>query len=228
MRPGIGMIHTYTLGTGIEIFAFILTALASFLIYYKTRKIYSLTEHRGIKYFRKGFLYFGFSSIIMVFTFFLQPPFIDALIDRRIAFMTTSIFHLIGMSYLIASMHYKKISEYVIYLVNSVVIILSFYFLGPRIMGLFGLILLLTLGITSISKYHHTKKKKMFSQIYLIYISMFLFWIFLAFTQGITHLLKIGRFYGAIVTAIFFMYLAYLVMHELAPEKRSNKKNQEQ
>lgn len=208
-------------GLGIEFFSLILIIFSSFLIFYKTKKVYELTEHKGIKYFRRGFLFFALAYILRIITFFLEPPFHDSLIDKNLGFLFSSIFHLIAISYLFASMHYKKVKEYFIYLGILLFGIIGFIFREPMILGLIVLTLFIGFGVSSIIKYKNSKKR-MFSQIYFIYVLFFLFWVFLAFTQSLAQVLRVGKFLGGLLTAAFFMYLAYLVMHKLNPNPKEN------
>lgn len=43
----------------IELFFALMVVILCFLIYKKTKEIYDLTSHKGIKYFRQAFLFFG-------------------------------------------------------------------------------------------------------------------------------------------------------------------------
>ncbi|MCK5698593.1 MAG: hypothetical protein KAH93_02010, partial [Candidatus Aenigmarchaeota archaeon] len=47
------------IGFGIELAYTFIVVVLCFLVYYKTREIYDLTGYKGIKYFRRAFLFFG-------------------------------------------------------------------------------------------------------------------------------------------------------------------------
>ena len=198
----------------IEFFSLILAMLSSLLIYVKTSKIYSLTEHIGIRYFRKGFLFFSFAFLIKIFYWFLPHPILGNTINSQTSFIISALFSMIALSYLISSMYYHKIKEYSIFLINFLIFILAFALSEAIIFGIYALILFFGFGISSIIKYKKSKKKFL-SQVYLIYVSMFAFWIFLAFNQTFTNIFTIGRFCSSFLTGIFYLYLAYIVTNKL-------------
>ncbi|MDA3854740.1 MAG: hypothetical protein PF569_00675 [Candidatus Woesearchaeota archaeon] len=199
----------------IETFTMLIVIFSCFLIFYKTKEIYQLTEHKGIKYFRKGFLFFGFGFTIKLLTNLLRPEIINwEVIDRRVAFGIFVLFQLISIFYLLSSLYSKKIKEYYIYLITSIIFLLSLFLQTPKLMGLYGFTLITILGITSYIRFKKSKKK-LLSQIYIIYILLFGFWIFMMISQTIGRLLDIQRVYGSIFIAIFFMYILYRVLKRL-------------
>jgi len=202
-------------GFGIEIFTTLIIIFASLLIYYKTKEIYELSEHRGLKFFRKGFLYLAFAHIIKIMIIILRPDFIaDTFRDRFIVIGVFVFFSLIGILYLLLSILSKKIKEYYIYLITILVIITAWFFSSPFLIVIYATAIVSSLGIISYIKYKKSKKK-VFSQIYIIYILLFLLVITYLFGVAITRIFDLGRYYMSILTAIFFMYILYRVLKRL-------------
>lgn len=206
-------LNPYTLG--IEIFASLLIAFSAFLIYYKTKEIYQLTEHKGIKYFRKGFLFLGFSQLIKVMFDIFKPDFINwTYLEPMYIFGISLLFGLIGILYLLASMLTEKFKEYYIYILIIILMTLSITFKTPIFIGLSTLIIILLFGAFSIINYNKSKKK-VFSQIYLIYLILFSSWLFMFLSMSISKLLNLGKFYNSIFLSFIFMYILYRIIHRL-------------
>ena len=64
---------------GLEAVHSAVVALICFIIFLKTREIHQLSQHEGVRYFRKTFLFFGLASLLKLLTrhfaisFFLYP-----------------------------------------------------------------------------------------------------------------------------------------------------------
>jgi len=98
--------HLDPFNFGIDIAFTLVMFLFFVLIYIKTREIYSLSKHRGVKYFRDAFLFFGLSYVLRfalslvllleeVDFSFLYQVFFSSLILCLGYFSTISIFYLI-------------------------------------------------------------------------------------------------------------------------------------
>ena len=215
MRPSISFVPYNPLFVYIEYFSLFIIILSSFIIYYKTREIYNLTEHKGIKYFRKGFLFMGFAHIFLLLNILLRPElFLGFDFGRGVGFPLFNLFNFIGIGYLFASIFSKKIKEYYIYVITLSVFFLSFLFQSRLLIGLYSLVLIFGLGIVSIMKFRKGNKRY-FSQIYLIYILIFLSWILSMIVKVISDFYLTGRFYVIIFNAIFFMLIVYQVLHKM-------------
>lgn len=212
MKPPLEILQLKSLAMGFEVFFTIIVVLCSFLIYFKTKEIYSLSEHRGIKYFRNGFFFIGFGNVVtflhlisILYTFMIPMVFILTL---------SAMFTIIGITFLFSSMYAKIIKEYQIYGVALVLLIIGILFHTPIIMVLYSTILLLALGIVSFLKYKKSKKKR-FSQMYIIYMLIVLTWIIGIFARILTDIPFGGKIINAIVSGIVFLYILYLVIEKL-------------
>jgi len=83
------MAHEYYITRAIIEFIYTsLIVLLCFYVDYKTKEIYELTKHKGIKYFRNAFLFFGLSYGLRFMVLILQLGLIvlDKIIPRRYLF----------------------------------------------------------------------------------------------------------------------------------------------
>ena len=56
-----------SLGMGAELIYSFVIILCSLLIYFETKELYELSSHKGIKYFRRSFLFFGIAYFVRYF-----------------------------------------------------------------------------------------------------------------------------------------------------------------
>lgn len=209
----------------IDIFLILIVVLSCLIIFFKTKEIYKLTEHKGIKYFRKGFLFIGFSHTLLLFTLInKQNIILNSSIHPKIFLLTIGIFGLIGLTYLFSSLFAKKIKEIYIYLSIIAIATITIIPHTKFILLFYVSILILTIGIISILKLKQGNKKY-FSQIYLIYISIFTIWIITIINQFI---LDLGRYTPTInnsIKAIIFLYILYLILEKLQMKPKKEVKN---
>ena len=200
---------------GIEMFFTLIIIFCSFSIYYQTREFYNLSEHKGIKYFRKGFLFIGFSHIIMLLNIlFKSPEFSFVFINTKLFFGLFGLFFLIGIGFLFSSMYSKYIKEYYIYLLTLSIFTLSLLFQTRTFMLIYSSILIISLGVASFYKLKKSKKKS-FSQIYIIYLLVFFSWLISIIGRIITDIPFKGKTLNLVIIAIVFLYILYLVVKKL-------------
>lgn len=200
----------------LQIISFFIIVFCSFFIYFKTKELYDLTEHKGIGFFRKAFLFFGISFFIGFFGFIFKNFLRGLEFDHRYLVFFLILSNLIGVFYLFASLYSKKIkSEWKYLLTIFGIVALSLFTANPRYLIFTQLVLFLILAVISYGKLYSNKNKKRFSQIYIIYMLLFLFWI----TQTIGHRGLINFGYGreisSVLGAIIFMYITFRVTKRL-------------
>ena len=95
----------------IEILYSVIVILLCILIYFKTKEVYDLSKHKGIKYFRNTFLFFG-----MAFFFRLIP--VSLIFSRNIAkpllqisLFLVSYFSILAILSLLSSIIWKKLDD---------------------------------------------------------------------------------------------------------------------
>jgi len=158
------------------IYAIIVTALFLF-IFYKTKHLFDLTKHNGIKYFRVAFLFFAFAYIsrflfyvmrLIIFNTNLHVP------GRFLSFASlilVTYFSTLAIGYLIYSSVWKKINHTTFVILVNVLALITisiFYLRYPLIY-----FLLIQLSLMTTLLLINTKKRIRF-----VYPLISLFWIF--------------------------------------------------
>lgn len=157
-----------------------------FMIYYKTREIYDLTNHEGIYYFRITFLFFGLAyvfrfvgllSMLVILTF---VPYLLMDILRIIPFPLVfdgylSTLAILSLTY---SIIWKKLHiKHTLLLFNAIAIIISgiaFISRSPFVLLLAQAVLLIFTMIMACHFYIRSRKSP---KLFILYVLFFLFWI---------------------------------------------------
>jgi len=174
-----------------ELFYSLVIIVSSMIIYFSTKELYDLSQHKGIKYFRNAFLFFGISFIFfflikfIVFSFNLtriphfNPMFLGNIILFIFIYAST-----IAMFYLLYSVMWKKIDDKRNYnkipIFHVIALIVSFLSVSTQngfILLLIQALVFLFIAIESYMNYRKSKKEKNISSIYIIYFLVFAFWI---------------------------------------------------
>ncbi len=167
---------------GYSIFVFVIC----FILYYKLRSIYKLTEYHGLHYFSNTFLFLGLAYflrfILFVFTHSSDPGFEDFrnLVIFSMAFMVYS--SSTSILYLIYSLIWKitEIFRNEAFL-HSLAIILTVLSLlsrpGSTLITQAVLLVVLLFAIVINYKKYDAERKTMLGRIYPLYILTFFFWI---------------------------------------------------
>ncbi|MDD5086954.1 MAG: hypothetical protein PHV16_04340 [Candidatus Nanoarchaeia archaeon] len=206
------MMHNF-LGKGFEaefLYTFIVVVLC-FLVYYKTKEIYELTKHQGIKYFRSAFLFFGLAylSRFLLHIVILMGISFSFIISRRVMFLpvfTVPVTYLSTMAifFLIYSTIWKKIKyKYFIILSNIIAISISVIaFCSKSLILISALQLLLLLITVVISTKDHRKTKKKYTR--TLYFLISVLWLINLFLLSPGRILLFG-------SKIFFQAFSIIV-----------------
>jgi len=199
-------------------FGFVLEFAYSFLVlvifiylFYKTKHIFDLTKHKGIKYFRMSFLFFALSFFTR-FMFFLIRLIVHNtnlhIPGRTLSFLSLifiTYFSTIAISYLIYSTLWRKVKHIVFFVfanLLSIVSILMFYFRNSFIFFIFiQLFLIISLIFVN------SKKKTQF-----IYPLISLFWIF---NLAIFHTRRVFSNEIKLVFQIFSLFLLIYLTYKI-------------
>lgn len=175
---------------GIEVVYSLLILILCLVIFYKTKDLYDLTEHKGIKYFRLAFLFFGVSyllrialSLVIVYTdlvtgFGFQRQMNELYV--LIPFAYFSFLAILSLTYSLVWNKIKlgKINEVLAINLLSLVLLFSILF-GPLtffttqlIIVIFCFVLIIILSEKKQKKKHH------FSTLKISYILLLVFWLF--------------------------------------------------
>ena len=219
----------------IELVYSLIVMLSCLIIYFKTGGIYKLTSHKGIKYFRMTFLFFGISYFLRFFTKMLVLGLVftgTRFPTRQIIPLTSLLLLYTGFMatfYLLYGLSRKKLGKILpetTDVLHVVAIILSsiIVFLGIPII-LIAIILTLLFYLLFVGYSDYTKsKKKATSQFYIVYFLLILFSM-LNFVD-----ILIPDFFGVIQTLIYifsislFLLILYKVLKILNVELNGRKK----
>jgi hypothetical protein len=169
---------------GIELAFALATLLLCLLVYFKTREIYSLTKHEGIRYFRDAFLFFGLSYLLR-FLFELSRfsmTFFDLDISREVVgpifIFLLGYFSTMAILYLIFTSLWKRLSGknfliagHVVAVILSVVTFLTRSHILLVILQALLLVTALILGLIS------KNVKKKISKTKILYVLIFALWL---------------------------------------------------
>lgn len=208
-----------------ELVYFLIIFLLCLLIFFKTREIYGLTKHKGIKYFRNAFIFFGiayffrFLSLLMVF--FIEPPIMMPRYGLRLGYFFITYLGTVAVLSLIYSSLWKRLKDniwdFAMHAFAIVVAVLTWFFRTPQAviyvqMLLFGFLL----GAGYLTHVERKKKRSMASNLYVIYVLLMIFWIINLFALSehfINPYLKIPLY---ILSTVIFGVIAYRVNKRLS------------
>jgi hypothetical protein len=170
---------------GIDIIYSFVIIFSSLLIYYSTKEIYELSNHKGIKYFRVAFIFFAlayaFRFLTQFFIVFLgfpravqiNPEAIGAL--PLILFLyssTTAIF------YLFASVHWKLFeNKYSIFILHLISILITLICITTRNLPILLLIQAITVIFLAFSAFFKRNQNKKHNIAFVLYILLAVFWM---------------------------------------------------
>ena len=216
----------------IELIYSLVVVISCLLIYLKTGEFYELTSHKGIKYFRNTFLFFGIGYLIRLCLHLIQATGISRILFTpfaigiyEMAFFVMIYASSMALIYIIYSMFWKRLDKYafsrgyVFHIVSLIVAFVSMVWRIPLIFLLFQGALFLLLVVVSYLNYRKTKHKGGLYGIYLIYMLIFALWITINVLEFVIYFSPIMGLiiYGASI-ALFAMLLVK-VIKELKPKK---------
>lgn len=165
----------------IELGYTLIVVLFCFLIYAKTKEIYSLTRHKGIYYFRNTFLFFGLAYLFRLLFHLIRmfSASLDLYLPRGvmgpISMLFTGYLSNIAILCLIYSTIWKRFSgkEFVIManMIALVIAVAAAY--SPGVFMITQAVLLVIAIVLSCA----LRRKKGFPKIFVLYFLLFLFWI---------------------------------------------------
>jgi hypothetical protein len=168
----------------VELSYTLIVVFICFSIYYKTREIYGLTKYEGIKYFRITFIFFGLaflfrfisvSVMLMGVTFDIE---ISRYLFRIFPLVFNGYFSTMAILSLTYSMVWKELQiKHMLIVSNVIAIIISgiaFFSRSSYLLIEAQAVLLIFTVIMALFAYSRSKK---ISQIFILYVLFFLFWI---------------------------------------------------
>lgn len=199
----------------IEFFYAAMVVFFCILIYFKTKELFSLTKHKGIRYFRNAFLLFAATYFVQ---FLLKIVFLGFIIaDNNLSrnvinpfmFFIVGFLSTLAIIHFLYSMYWKKIT-YTFFMTFSIIFSLLISLLGfvtksPLIVALFQLPLIIMILVSSL-----LLKKK--SRVKIMYILISSFWLIELLILHSRRLLPFElRIIFQIMSLGIFFYLWYRV-----------------
>ena len=175
----------------VELGYMVIVVFLCFMIFFKTREIYDLTKHKGIKYFRITFLFFGLAylfrflfilSILLTITFDI---YLSIYIFKIITMVFIGYFSTMAILSLTYSTIWKKLQiKHILLLFNVIAVLISGIAFISRSHSLLILSQAVLLSFTIIMATYIPIKSRKISQLFILYILFFLFWIVNLFILG--------------------------------------------
>jgi len=220
IKQGIGKMINPGLST--EIIYSLVIIVCSLMIYFGTKELYSLTKHKGIKYFRLSFLFFAlayfFRSFIKIILLYFNKQEIRTILPTfgNITLLIFVYFSVMAIFYLMYSvMHKKWEKQSTIYLFHIIAIIISIIMtlsgFPIQLYLILNLALLLFIGFIIYTSYHQSKKKKSIN-LYIIYILLSIFWILNILDILIPNFFQTFQLFIYIASIITFLTILYKVL----------------
>jgi hypothetical protein len=211
---GAGLHLGRTLGPTIEFIYLAIIVFLCLLVYFKTKEIYDLTSHRGIRYFRNAFLLFGIAYLfrfIGVLTHIYKISFGLAPGTHFIlGFVISAYASSIAILYLAHSVMWKRIKfskfndKYLHHFIALGILIVSFIANSLLIILATQVLLFIFILVMGLINYKKNKKKHTLN-LYAIYFALFLFWILNFFTSAFRFFFRIELFLYVISIALFIL-----------------------
>ena len=203
----------------IEFVYSIFVVLAVLLVYLKTREMYKLTEHKGIKYFSLTFLFFAIAHIFRFFfriffrTFFTSPGFfMPGRPPFRIGSLIFTYTSVMAGLFLLYSLIWRKIklNEKIVILIFNLIAVLT-VILDLLVLNPFIHIIIITLLFLVAALLSFTRKSRKKHPFVIAYLLIFLIWIlnsvFIEVPRSIFEL----RFVSYMISVILYLVILWRI-----------------
>lgn len=211
-------------GLGLELLYSFVIIVCSLMIYFGTKEIYELSSYKGIKYLRASFLFFAiayfFRSFIKIVFIIMDPPRImnlSPLLFQFVSFFIFIYFSSMAVFYLIYSMMWKKWNGnsnriYIFHALALAVSVISIYFNSAKIYLMINVIILLFIITMTYIAYNDSVKHKRKSNLYAVYILLFVFWMLNVLEILIPQFLETFQLIIYLASTGIFLWILYKVL----------------
>lgn len=202
------------------IYSFIIIA-CSLMIYFGTKELYNLTSHKGIKYFRQAFLFFAlayfFRSFIKIILFYFEkselltffPIFGSITLFMFMYFSSMAIFYLL---YSVMWKKWKWKSTILLFHLTSLAIATTtILFRSPTAYLIINILLFAFISLTVYLSHKQPKKKKP-TNLYIIYLMLFFFWILNIIDILVPNFLQTFQLFIYLTSLGIFLSILYKVI----------------
>jgi hypothetical protein len=214
-------------GLGAEMIYSFVIIVCSLMIYFGTKELYELSSHKGIKYFRKAFLFFALAYFFRTFIKFgvvyfnvrgifdipariLNPAVIQLTLFIFMYFSSMAIF------YLLYSVMWKKLNgnSNKIYIFHFFAVAISFYSIFSRnpysyiVLNLVLFFFILFIVYVSYRSKEKTKKHNL----YIIYILLLFFWLLNIIDILVPRIFDTSQIFIYLSSCFVFLMILYKVL----------------
>jgi hypothetical protein len=220
MRPPIEFLSSPD--TGIQLMYSFVIILCSLMIYFSTKEMEELSSYKGIKFFRKAFLFFAIAYffryfIAVLLTFFgineilkVSPLFVG--IISLFIFLYSSIMAVFYLSYsgMWKKINHTKIRGYLLHVVAIIIALIGTVFASNLVYFIINILLLIfvTINLIIINKDANKKGRKMI----MIYTLLFIFWVLNIIDILIPKFLQLFQLIIYLASISLFMAILYKVL----------------
>jgi hypothetical protein len=214
---------------GMEILYSFVIIVCSLMIYYGTKELYELSSHKGIKYFRRAFLFFAIaylfrSGIKFLVSYFEVNRFLDIpsrAINPFIGRFTLFIFlyfSSMAIFYLLYSVMWKEWKNpkkfYIFHLIALILSLASVSYRNPIVYLITHLLLLIVIiGVVFIAYKNSSNRKKSYD-LYAIYVLLSVFWLLNLLDIFIPIFLETAKLLIYVISAGLFLMMVYKVLRK--------------
>lgn len=218
-------------GVGMDLAYSLLVIALCLFIFFKTKEFAELSDHKGIKFFRNAFIYFGLGYLLRFFSalgFIHGFSLIIGRADFRflilILFAYASSMAILSLLY---SMVYKRLTfikmnpHLLLHIIAVLLLIVVFVFGSPVTLFLTQLSLFVLAIIVLIFESIKLKRK---NKLFTTYLLLFLFWILNIATLAVPRFAADLRLLLYAFSAALFIYITYKVVIRTHIGKNGKKK----
>lgn len=220
---------------GTELIYSLVIIVCSLMIYFGTKEFYELTSHKGIKYFRKAFLFFAIAYFCRSFIKFLLYYFsLDRILDispriagplfGKITLFVFMYFSSMAIFYLLYSVMWKKWKEsdkkmyffHILSFVMAFLIVLTsnaWIYLGVNLFLFF--IVLFVVYVSYKSKKRSKKSVVYKHNLYIIYLLLSFFWILNIMDILIPEFFEAFQLLTYVASLVVFLMMLYRVLKKV-------------
>jgi len=225
-RQNIGRLASPEFGTE-TIYSFIIIA-CSLMIYFGTKELYELSSHKGIKYFRRAFLFFAIAYFFRSFIKFILIYFdtreilevshgILGMFFGKITLFIFMYFSAMAVFYLLYSVMWKKWNNsskkiYLFHVLAFVIALSSIVFKNPFVNLGINLLLLLFVIFTLYISNKQLENKKTNYNLHVTYTLLTLFWIINIIDILIPNFLQTFQLFLYLASSGIFLVILYKVL----------------
>lgn len=210
--------------TGLQLMYSFVIILCSLMIYFSTKEVYELSSYKGIKFFRKAFLFFAlayffryFIAVLLIFfgikgILDISPLFIGVI--SLFIFLYSSAMAVFYLSYSVMWKKWNhKMKDYILHIFAIAIAFIGILFASEVIYFLINIVLLIfvTINLVIIQKDSGKKGKNLL----IIYTLLFIFWVLNIIDILIPQFLQFYQLLIYLASIYLFMTILYKVLKRI-------------